>query len=130
MRQAQLLLTTPAKCENNNQFSFRRCNLFQRLFAVVLSSTFLFAQDYRAKVQGVVTDASDAAIAGAKVTLLNTGTGISATKESGPNGAYLFDNVEPGTYTVTAEFAGFSRQVQENVLVQTRADVTSNFSLK
>jgi hypothetical protein len=104
--------------------------LFQRLFVVVLSSTFLFAQDYRAKVQGVVTDASDAAIAGAKVTLLNTGTGISATKESGPNGAYLFDNVEPGTYTVTAEFAGFSRQVQENVLVQTRADVTSNFSLK
>jgi hypothetical protein len=90
----------------------------------------LYAQDYRAKVQGVVTDASDAAVPGAKVTLLNNGTGISSTKDSGPNGGYLFDNVEPGTYTITAEFQGFSRQVQENVLVQTRADVTANFSLK
>jgi hypothetical protein len=55
---------------------------------------------------------------------------LSAVKETGPNGAYLFDNVEPGTYTVTSEFSGFTRQVQENVLVQTRGDVTVNFSLK
>jgi len=81
-------------------------------------------------LQGIVTDASDASIPEAKVTLLNTGTGISVTRMTGANGAYLFDNVEPGTYTVTAEFEGFSRQVQENVLVQTRADVTVNFSLK
>ena len=65
------------------------------------------AQDYRARVQGIVTDSSDAAVPGAKVTLRNNGTGISATRTSGPNGAYLFDNVEPGTYTVSAEFAGF-----------------------
>ena len=90
----------------------------------------LFGQDYRAKVQGIVTDSSDAVVPGARITLLNTGTGISATKESGPNGTYLFDNVEPGAYTITAEFQGFSRQVQENVLVQTRADVSANFALK
>src|SRR6188474_3126678 len=101
-----------------------------RLLAIATCASCLFAQDYRAKVQGIVTDASDAAIPGAKVTLLNVGTGISATRESGPNGSYLFDNVEPGTYTVSSEFQGFSRQAQENVLVQTRADVTVNFSLK
>jgi hypothetical protein len=100
------------------------------LFILAVVAVSLYAQDYRAKVQGIVTDASDAAVAGAKVTLLNTGTGIAATRDSGVNGAYLFDNVEPGTYTVSAEFQGFSRQVQENVLVQTRADVTVNFNLK
>ena len=90
----------------------------------------LAAQDFRARVQGIVTDSSDAAVPGATVTLLNNGTGISATRTSGPHGAYLFDNVEPGTYTVSSEFAGFVRSVQQNVLVQTRADVTVNFNLK
>lgn len=100
------------------------------LLAVALCAIGALAQDYRARLQGIVTDSSDAAVGAAKVTLLNTGTGISAVRTTGVNGAYLFDNVEPGTYTVTAEFEGFSRQVQENVLVQTRADVTVNFSLK
>jgi hypothetical protein len=90
----------------------------------------VFAQDYRARLQGIVTDSSEASVVGATVTLLNTGTGISVARQTGANGAYLFDNVEPGTYTVTAEFQGFSRQIQENVLVQTRADVTVNFNLK
>src|SRR5664279_4546622 len=89
-----------------------------------------FAQDYRAKIQGIVTDSSDASVAAAKVTILNVNTGIAASRETGANGAYLFDNVEPGTYSVSAEFTGFSRQQQEGVLVQTRADVTVNFNLK
>lgn len=101
-----------------------------RFFAVFSLSTFLIAQDYRAKLQGFVTDSSDAAVAGATVTLRNTGTGIAVTRETSSAGAYLFDNVEPGTYTMSAELTGFSRQVQENILVQTRADVTVNFSLK
>jgi hypothetical protein len=88
------------------------------------------AQDYRARLQGIVTDSSDAAVVGATVTLRNNGTGVATTRTTGANGSYLFDNVEPGTYTVSTEFTGFTRQVQENVLVQTRADVTANFNLK
>lgn len=101
-----------------------------RLFGVFLCAISAFSQDYRAKVQGIVTDSSDASVPGARVTLTNTGTGISVWKLSGATGNYLFDNVEPGTYSVSAEFQGFSRSVQENLLVQTRADVTVNFSLK
>jgi hypothetical protein len=101
-----------------------------RLLAVLLFSLGAFAQDYRGKIQGFVTDASNATVAGARITLLNTGTGVSSERETTANGAYLFDNVEPGTYNVTVELQGFSKQVQENVLVQTRADVTVNFSLK
>src|SRR5262245_10407791 len=98
--------------------------------AVLALASMATAQDYRARVQGIVTDSSDAVVAGASVTLHNNGTGITATRTSGPSGAYLFDNVEPGTYTVSSEFAGFARSVQQNVLVQTRADVTINFNLK
>ena len=101
-----------------------------RVFTLAVCAACLFAQDYRAKVQGLVTDSSDAIVPGAKVTLQNNGTGIVTVRESGANGAYLFDSVEPGTYTVSAELQGFSKQVHENVLVQTRADVTVNLSLK
>ncbi len=101
-----------------------------RFIAVAVYASCLFAQDYRAKVQGIVTDASDAVVPGAKVSLQNNGTGIVAVREAGNNGAYIFDSVEPGTYTVTGELQGFSKQVHENVLVQTRADVSINFSLK
>src|SRR5688572_8458832 len=101
-----------------------------RLIALTLLALALPAQDYRAKIQGIVTDSSDAAIPGAKVTIRNINTGITVTRDAGETGAFLFDNVEPGTYTVSGEQQGFARQVQENVLVQTRQDVTVNFNLK
>ncbi|MEX2261762.1 MAG: TonB-dependent receptor [Bryobacteraceae bacterium] len=104
--------------------------MLHRFLCLVVCLGVASAQDYRAKLQGIVTDSSDAAVVGSKVTIRNNGTGVTATRETGANGGYLFDNVEPGTYTVSAEFEGFSRQVQENVLVQTRADVTANFTLR
>src|SRR5436190_13474709 len=107
-----------------------RGSMSTRICVLALLALALFGQDYRAKIQGIVTDASDASMAGARVTIRNVNTGITATRETGANGAYLFDNVEPGTYVAFAEFQGFSRQQQEGVLVQTRADVTVNFSLK
>jgi hypothetical protein len=90
----------------------------------------LFAQDYRGTVQGLVTDSSQGVLIGAKVTLINVNTGISVVKESTNLGNYRFDFVEPGTYTVTAEAVGFAKSIQENVLVETKGDVTVNFALK
>ena len=88
------------------------------------------AQDYRAKVQGTVTDPTQAIVVGAKVTLTNVNTGISAAKDSNSSGQYVFDLVEPGTYSVTVEMAGFNKSVQENILVQVRGDITVNPVLK
>src|SRR5262245_55325231 len=101
-----------------------------RICVLALVALAVFGQDYRAKIQGIVTDSSDASVAGAKVTIRNVNTGLAWTRESGCNGVYLFDNVEPGTYVASAESQGFSRQQHEGVLVQTRADVTVNFNLK
>ena len=101
-----------------------------RLLVLLFAALALSGQDYRAKIQGIVTDSSDASVPGAKVTIRNVNTGITAARDSGANGAYLFDNVEPGNYVVSAEFQGFSRLVREGILVQTRADMTVNFQLK
>jgi hypothetical protein len=98
-----------------------------RLIAFPLAFAFtalLPAQDYRAKVQGTVKDSSGATIAGSQVTLSNVNTGISGKKTTNDEGQYIFDFVEPGTYTLTAEHTGFSKFLQENFTVQVRADIT------
>src|SRR5205809_3335767 len=87
-------------------------------------------QEFRGKIQGLVTDASGAVIPGATITLHNIRTGIQTVKVSNETGLYRFDNVDPGSYTITTELPGFSKTVQENVSVQAQGDVTVNFTLK
>jgi hypothetical protein len=94
------------------------------IFSLLLLSSPLYGQDYRSRVQGSVTDSSNAAIVGAQVTLLNTKTGVSVVNETNQAGHYLFDLVEPGTYSISVESTGFSKFVQEQISVSSRADVT------
>ena len=88
------------------------------------------AQDSRAKVQGTITDASNAVIAGASVQLLNENTGIQVAATTNGSGQYLFDFVIPGTYSVTVELQGFRKYLQKAILVQARGDVTVNAALE
>jgi len=104
--------------------------LMARLLLAGCLAAGLHAQDYRARVQGTVLDTSQAAVVGATVTLRNVNTGASAVRQTGETGHYLFDLVEPGSYTLTVEFAGFSKFVQENVLVQSRGDLTVDATLR
>ncbi len=83
-----------------------------------------WAQEYRGRIQGFVSDSSSGAIVGAQVTLENVKTGVKTQRPTNETGRYLFDMVEPGSYMVAVEAAGFSRFVQENIRVQTRGDVT------
>lgn len=86
-------------------------------------------QDYRGKVQGNVTDPSQATVAGAKVNLKNVNTGLESARQTEATGAYSFDFVAPGTYSLGVEAAGFQKFLQENITVQTRGDVTINAQL-
>jgi len=100
------------------------------LFVAFLTASAAMAQDARARVQGTVTDPSQAVSVGAHVTLHNDNTGINAEKITDQNGHYIFDLVDPGTYSVIVEMPGFDKFVQQNVLVQVRADVTVDAVLK
>lgn len=97
---------------------------------VLLLSTAGFSQSYRGRVQGVISDQTEAVIGGATVTLLNVATGVKVVRQSSDTGLYLFDLVDPGTYTVTVEAAGFNKFIQENITVQMRGDVTVNALMK
>ena len=73
---------------------------------------------------------SQAVIPGATVTLLNIKTEVKTVQVTNETGLYRFDNVDPGSYTITVEMAGFSKYVQENITVQAQADITVNIPLK
>jgi hypothetical protein len=64
---------------------------------------------FNSTVQGVVTDASGAAVPGAMVTLLNVGTHVSQSAKTDSGGIYHFVFVAPGSYQVSAENTGFAK---------------------
>jgi hypothetical protein len=98
--------------------------------AIVLLVSPVLGQEYRGRVQGSLADDQQLAVPGATVTLRNDATGVTVTRTTGPEGRYLFDYVDPGTYTLTAELSGFATVVQRNVLVQARGDVTVDVTMK
>src|SRR5712692_8402740 len=93
-----------------------------RLGLIALVAGIATAQEYRGRVQGIVTDPSQAALPEATVTLKNVNTGVESTREADSAGHFLFDFVQPGTYSVTVQAPGFSRFVQENITVLTGGD--------
>ncbi|MDP2999118.1 MAG: carboxypeptidase-like regulatory domain-containing protein [Bryobacterales bacterium] len=100
------------------------------LLLAALATQCAFGQELRGRVQGVVSDSSGSVIVGAAVTLKNDSTGVAEKKETGGGGQYLFDFVNAGTYSLTVSLQGFRTFVQQNVLVQTRADITVNAAME
>src|SRR5439155_7786253 len=88
------------------------------------------AQELRGIIRGVITDSSGSFVVGAQVSLKNISTNIQVHRESNDVGQYLFDFVSPGAYTLNVEMQGFRSFIQENILVQTRSDVTVNARLE
>ena len=102
---------------------------FLLLMVILLAGT-SSAQEFRGRIQGNVSDTTQAAIAGAAVIITNTGTDVSTRRQTNESGHYLFDLVVPGRYTVTVEYPGFSKFVQENIALQQRGDVTVDAIMK
>lgn len=73
------------------------------------------AQTDTSSVRGTVTDAQGNVVAGANVTLVNTETNASRTQTTGEGGVYTFELIQPGTYRVEIEAAGFKKVVLTDV---------------
>jgi len=87
------------------------------------------AQDYRGRIQGTVVDGSGGVLPGVTVTLKNDATGVSAVNVTDAEGRYIFDFIEPGAYSVTAELQGFQTAVQKNIRVQQRNNITVDLKM-
>ena len=100
------------------------------LLLLFLCAPPLHAQVDTGTILGTVTDASGAAIGGAKVTLTNEGTSAALSTTTAPDGSYKFTPVKIGSYKLTTSFQGFQTITQTNVVVNVGTDVVINFNLK
>jgi hypothetical protein len=99
---------------------------FLLLFAGLFVSPCL--AQYSSSIQGVVSDSSGAAIAGAAVTLRNLDTGIEQSTSSGSSGNYSFTSLAPGRYVVRAQAKGL-RTTEVNVTLGTSETQGTNITL-
>ncbi|HTP44512.1 MAG TPA: carboxypeptidase-like regulatory domain-containing protein, partial [Candidatus Acidoferrum sp.] len=81
-------------------------------------------------LRGTVTDQSGAVVSGAKVTITNTGTGISKTTNSANDGTYVFDPLPVGTYSVAVEKSGFAKFVQSGIVLELNQNGRLDVNLK
>jgi len=88
----------------------------KRLLTVSLFlSVRLFGQFDSATILGTVKDKTGGTVAGARVSITNIETAISAEKTTNEEGAYEFFNVRPGRYRITVERAGFAKASTDDI---------------
>ncbi len=90
----------------------------------------LAAQGTTSRVTGIVSDSSGGVIPGATVTLTNEGTNVSFTTVTTDAGAYTFEAVQVGTYTVKVELQGFKTFVSSGNVVAIGQPRTVNATLE
>ena len=96
------------------------------IIAFVLATLPLAAQT--SSLQGSITDAQSAAIPEAVVTATNLGTSASRKALTDATGEYAFVQVQPGTYKIVVEKAGFRMHTAE-VVLQINTPATLNVKL-
>ncbi len=84
-------------------------NARQAVIALFLLSSLLPAQQISGSISGVVRDNQQAVVPKAKVRLINTVQGNIRETETNDEGFYLFQAVQPSTYTVAIEVTGFKK---------------------
>jgi Carboxypeptidase regulatory-like domain len=105
-----------------------RC--FFVLVVLGLSASVSFAQ-FSGSVAGTVQDSSGAAVPKANVTVVHIATQITNTAVSDANGNFNVESLQPGTYEISAEAAGFAKTVVTAILnTNQRLAVTVTLSLK
>jgi hypothetical protein len=83
-----------------------------------------------AMIVGVVSDAAKAAVPGARVTLINEGTGIRATAVSDSGGRYNFPQLAVGNYRIEVVSGGFKRATQPGINLTAEQIFSVNLTLE
>src|ERR1700751_2595961 len=109
-------------------------NLRKQLFrtTVVILFFAIFAAytnaQYRAGLQGTVTDSQGAAVSGATVTLNSKDTNIPAKATTNDNGVYTINALDPGHYSLTVEKDGFQKKAYDDL--QIAAEQMNSFDVE
>jgi trimeric autotransporter adhesin len=106
-------------------------NSFHKILAgLLLVAGFAPAQSYYGGLRGAVADQNGGAVPNAKVSLINEGTAAVRSALSTSGGEFVFSEVIPATYTLSAESPGFKKFERKGVVVGTQAQVSIDVNLE
>jgi hypothetical protein len=101
------------------------------MFGFIVLSAIVTAQaQFKAGIQGTVTDTAGGRVPEAKVTLTNTETGKTQETTSSDDGFYQLSGLPPSTYKLAVEKAGYKQKVFDNVVVNAEAQQGIDVSLE
>ncbi|MGH9657060.1 MAG: TonB-dependent receptor domain-containing protein, partial [Bryobacteraceae bacterium] len=89
-----------------------------------------WGQAFTGTITGVVSDPNSAAIPGAAVRARNEATGDVRNAVTGGDGLYVFSQLPPGTYEISAESKGFRRGVQTGLVLRVNQTAELNIGLQ
>ncbi len=100
-------------------------------FVALVAPNPILAQITVASIHGTVTDSSGAVVPHAKVTVLNTSTGISSQAVTNASGNYQVFSLQPGgPYTVTVEANGFKAYSAKGITLTAAASWETDAKLQ
>src|SRR5215813_2835309 len=107
--------------------------LMTSVLSLLISLSFVIptlAQGTTSRVVGTVTDQNGGAIPDAAVILTNESTSVSFKTNTTSVGAYVFDSIQVGQYTVSVEKAGFKKFVSPGNNLSIGQPLTIDVSLE
>src|SRR5512145_2553178 len=99
------------------------------LATLLVPTSSVTAQEFRATVKGRVVDTSQGALPGATVTVTNADTNEIATAVTNAQGEYNIPFLRPGAYTLSVEMSGFQKYTQSGIRLQVGETADINVQL-
>src|ERR1700728_2882960 len=97
---------------------------------ILVSSTAVSAQTIStSQIRGTIEDPSGGAVAGASITLTQVATGATRSTISAADGAYAFPDLTVGTYELEVTKSGFSKYLQQGIVLEVGVNPTINVAL-
>jgi hypothetical protein len=107
-----------------------RASISRLCVCLVLFLVAGWSQESRGTIAGVVTDAQGAVVPGAKITVVQVGTGSTVNIVSGAAGDYLVPRLLPGEYFITVQTAGFRGYKREGLQLSANQVVRVDVALE
>ena len=108
--------------------------MLRKTLVILLTLTCLLgtalAQEFRATVNGRVSDPTGASVPNAQVNVKNTATNETVTVSTNGEGGYTVPFIRPGLYTMNVEAPGFKKYTREKQEFQVGQTATINVQLE
>ncbi len=108
----------------------RKLRFLGLIALIALSASAAFSQGSAGAITGTVSDASGALIPGVQVTATNQATNQTRQVITNETGSFRIDPLPSAVYSVSAELAGFRKEVRSDIKVDIDARLRIDFKLE